>query len=119
MCDTSVAVGSATADGSVIFAKNSDRPANECQPLRYYPRTEHPAGAAVRCTHRAIPQARETFALIGSQPSWIWGFEIGVNEHGVTIGNEAVYGREGYEDNGLLGTDFIRLGFTMLKYDRV
>jgi len=110
MCDTSVALGSATADGSVIFAKNSDRPANECQPLRYYPRAEHSAGALVRCTHREIPQARETWALIGSQPSWMWGFEIGVNEHGVTIGNEAVYGREGYEDTGFLGMDYIRLG---------
>ena len=45
MCDTSVATGSATLDGSVIFAKNSDRKANECQPLRYYPRQQHPADA--------------------------------------------------------------------------
>jgi len=28
----------------------------------------------------------------------------------VTIGNEAVYGREGYEDTGFLGMDYIRLG---------
>jgi len=110
MCDTSVAIGSATADGSVIFAKNSDRKANESQPLRFYPRAEHAIGSRLRCTHREIPEARETWALIGSQPSWIWGFEIGVNEHGVAIGNEAVYGREGYEEDGLLGMDFIRLG---------
>ncbi|MGH2461831.1 MAG: C69 family dipeptidase [Chloroflexota bacterium] len=110
MCDTSVVTGSATADGSVIFAKNSDRKANECQPLCYYPRREYPADAQVQCTHRAIPQARETFALIGSRPYWIWGFEIGVNEHGVAIGNEAVYGRDGYEDTGLLGMDYLRLG---------
>ncbi len=110
MCDTSVATGSATADGSVIFAKNSDRKANECQPLRSYPRGEYPANSRVRCTHREIPQARETWALVGSQPYWMWGFEIGVNEHGVAIGNEAVYGREGYEETGLLGMDYLRLG---------
>ena len=110
MCDTSVVVGSATVDGSVIFAKNSDRPANECQPLRYYPRQSYPAKSQVRCTHREIPQAGETLAVLGSQPWWMWGFEIGVNELGVAIGNEAVYGREGYADDGLLGMDLIRLG---------
>ncbi len=110
MCDTSVAVGTSTADGSVIFAKNSDRPANECQPLRYYPAATFSAGASVRCTHRAIPQARETLAVVGSQPWWMWGFEMGVNERGVAIGNEAVYGRDGYAEDGLLGMDLLRLG---------
>ena len=108
VCDTSVVVGSASADGSVIFAKNSDRPANECQPLRYYPRQSYPARARVRCTHREIPQTSETLAVLGSQPWWMWGFEIGVNEAGVAIGNEAVYGREGYADDGLLGMEIGR-----------
>ncbi len=110
MCDTSVVVGSASVDGSVIFAKNSDRPANECQPLRYYPRQRYPTNARVRCTHREIPQARETLAILGSQPWWMWGFEIGVNECGVAIGNEAVHGRDGHVANGLLGMDLLRLG---------
>lgn len=110
MCDTSVALGNATADGSVIFAKNSDRKANECQPLGYYPRREHPPGSRVACTHREIPQARETFAVLGSRPYWMWGFEIGVNEHGVAMGNEAVHGRAGHVANGLLGMDLLRLG---------
>jgi secernin len=110
MCDTSVAVGAATADGSVIFAKNSDRPANECQPLDYYPRQTYPAGSRLRCTHREIPQVAETLAVIGSRPYWIWGFEIGVNECGVAIGNEAVYGRGGFDDDGLIGMDYVRLG---------
>lgn len=110
MCDTSVALGSATTDGSVIFAKNSDRKANECQPLCFYPRREYAPGSRVACTHRAIPQARETFAVLGSRPYWMWGFEIGVNEHGVAIGNEAVHGRAGHVASGLLGMDLLRLG---------
>ena len=44
-CDTSVALGAATFDGSVIFAKNSDRAANECQPLFHVPRQQHASGA--------------------------------------------------------------------------
>jgi secernin len=110
VCDTSVATSPATADGSVIFAKNSDRKANECQPLCYYPRQKHPAGSVVRCTHREIPQARETYGVLGSRPYWMWGFEIGVNEFGVAAGNEAVYGREGHDEEGLLGMDYLRLG---------
>ena len=33
MCDTFIALGSATLNGEVIFGKNSDRPYNEKQPI--------------------------------------------------------------------------------------
>lgn len=109
-CDTSVVLGPATFDGSVIFAKNSDRAANECQPLFHAPRRQHPAGAIAQCQYIAIPQAEETWEVIGSRPYWLWGFEMGVNEWGVTIGNEAVLSREPYEKAGLIGMDLVRLG---------
>ncbi len=109
-CDTSVVVGAATFDGSVIFAKNSDRSANECQPLFHAPRQQHPVGATARCQYIAIPQTDETWEVIGSRPYWLWGFEMGVNEWGVTIGNEAVLSREPYEEAGLIGMDLVRLG---------
>ena len=38
MCDTLVAIGNATDDGSVIFGKNSDRPPKEAQVVRHFPR---------------------------------------------------------------------------------
>jgi dipeptidase len=109
-CDTSVVLGSLTADGSVIFAKNSDRPPNECQPLHHSPRRPHPAGATVSCQYIEIPQVAETWEVIGSRPYWLWGFEIGVNEWGVTIGNEAVHTREPFEERALIGMDLVRLG---------
>ena len=37
-CDTWVALGNSTKDGSVIIGKNSDRPTLEAQPLVYFPR---------------------------------------------------------------------------------
>lgn len=109
-CDTSVVVGADSFDGSVIFAKNSDRAANECQPLFHAPRKQHPSGATVQCQYIAIPEAEETWEVLGSRPYWLWGFEIGVNEWGVTIGNEAVHSREPYEDAALIGMDLVRLG---------
>jgi hypothetical protein len=42
-CDTWVALPDATADGSVILAKNSDRPPMEAQPLVYRNREKYGA----------------------------------------------------------------------------
>ena len=108
MCDTMAAV---TADG-VLFAKNSDRDVNEAQVLRWYPAQQHAPGTELRCTWTSIPQAERTNAVLLSQPWWMWGAEIGANEHGVMIGNEAVFTRRtgaGDEEHPLLGMDLLRL----------
>lgn len=109
-CDTSVALGAATADGATIFAKNSDRSANECQALQHRARRRHHPGALVHCQYLAIPQVAETWEVIGSRPYWLWGYEMGVNEWGVAIGNEAVLSREPYDEPALIGMDLVRLG---------
>lgn len=67
-CDSLVALAAATADGAVLFAKNSDRPAAEPQPLVQEPARRHPAGARLACTYIDIPQVGETARLIGSKP---------------------------------------------------
>ena len=110
MCDTMVALGNATVDGRVFFAKNSDREPNEAQGLVTVPRRLHKPGEILRCTYGEVPQVRETYAVLLSQPFWMWGAEMGINEHGVTIGNEAVFTKEPYDKKGgLLGMDLIRL----------
>jgi len=110
MCDTMVVLGNATADGSVLFAKNSDREPNEAHEVILIPAAEHPAGSRVKCTYIEIPQVSHTYAVLLARPFWIWGAEMGTNQHGVVIGNEAVFTRVPHpKENGLIGMDFIRL----------
>lgn len=108
MCDTLVSL----APDGVLFAKNSDRDPNEAQVLRWYPAQEHPAGSVLRCTWSEIPQVAQTSAVVLSQPWWMWGAEMGANEHGVVIGNEAVFtrgARTAGAEAPLLGMDLVRL----------
>ncbi|NMJ39862.1 peptidase U34 [Roseomonas sp. JC162] len=111
MCDTMVALPPATAAGGVLFAKNSDRERNEAQAVEWHPRARHASGTRLRCTYIEIPQAAETHAVLLSRPFWCWGAEMGANEHGVVIGNEAVFGTVPPSRRAaLIGMDLLRLG---------
>ena len=109
-CDTLVAFTGPPERRRAIFAKNSDRPRLECQPLAQIPAADHEPGSAVECQYITIPQVPRTLAVLGSRPWWLWGFEHGVNEAGVAIGNEAVYTHDPVPQSGLLGMDLVRLG---------
>ena len=110
-CDTIVINSRYSEYGQNILAKNSDRPTGEPQPLCFYEAKEYPEGAILRTTYLDIPQVRKTYAVVGSRPYWIWGFEMGYNEKGLIIGNEAEWSRmEAEAEDGLLGMDLLRLG---------
>src|SRR5205823_6568184 len=51
-------------------------------------------------------------AFLGSRPTWLWGVEHGVNDHGVAIGNEKIWtvDRPREQPPALLGMDLVRLG---------
>jgi len=115
MCDTLVALGNSTKEGHVIFGKNSDRPSSEAQLITYSPAMRHSKEKMVNCTYITIPQVSETNAVLMSQPFWMFGCEIGCNEHGVVIGNEAVHTKEPLRSSGLLGMDLLRLGLERAK----
>ena len=110
MCDTFVALPPSTADGSIIFGKNSDREPNEAQALEYYPAQTYSEGDMLRCTYIKIPQVRETHAVLLNRPFWMWGAEMGANDKGVVIGNEAVWTKMPLtRKGGLTGMDLLRL----------
>ena len=104
MCDT---LGRLLSHGAV-FAKNSDRSPNEVQVTEFYP-ARHGLTGEVACTYLSIPQVSDTYAVLLSRPIWMWGAEIGVNEFGLCIGNEAVFTKGAYGKTGLTGMDLLRL----------
>lgn len=104
MCDT---IGILLPAGA-LFAKNSDRSPNEPQVVELYPASS-PTERSVRATYIEVEQAQETHALLLSRPTWGWGGEIGVNDCGVCIGNEAVFTKGSYQKSGLTGMDLLRL----------
>jgi secernin len=105
MCDTLCVV----RPGTTLFAKNSDRPPSEVQLIESHSARE--PGGTLRTTHIEMPDSG-AYAVLGSRPEWMWGFEHGVNEHRVAIGNEKVFTTldPNKQPPGLTGMDLVRLG---------
>ena len=92
MCDTMCATPQYTG-GDMLFAKNSDRSPNEPHLVVRVPAADHPAGSTVKLTYITMTKAAHTLEAVLCKPSWIWGAEMGVNEAGLAVGNEAVFTR--------------------------
>lgn len=117
MCDTIVALPSATKDGRMLFAKNSDRSPNEPHVVVRYPAKDYDLdkNPNVKLTYITIPQVQHTYEVVLMKPSWIWGAEMGFNEYGLNIGNEAVFTKEKKGKDSLIGMDMLRLALERTK----
>jgi secernin len=106
MCDTICAPG----PQGMVFAKNSDRPPGEIQIAWPFGRRAS-AGCTLRTQYLSIGDTGAHAALL-SCPTWLWGAEHGVNEHGVAIGNERVSTTHDAASAppALIGMDMVRLG---------
>ena len=110
-CDTMVALPNTTKSRQTLFAKNSDRPREECQPLVYRDRQSHRGGEVTRCQFVELPQVTTTYRHVGSRPYWCWGYEHGFNEYQVVIGNEGLISKTPeFEEPKLVGMEIVRLG---------
>jgi secernin len=105
MCDTLSVVG----PERTLFAKNSDRPVTEAQVVERF--GARSAAGPLATQYLTIDDA-DAFALTGSRPTWLWGFEHGVNEHRLAIGNEKIWTVDDPHavPAALLGMDLVRLG---------
>jgi hypothetical protein len=101
VCDTFAAVGPSGA----VFAKNSDRVPGETQVVKWHAR--RPPGS-VRTQYLELPDPGAHGAVL-SRPTWLWGAEHGVNEHGLAVGNERVWSRDLVRPAALTGMDLVRL----------
>ena len=106
MCDTQVL----RKGGLTFFAKNSDREPGEPQFVARLPPAHGDPAPTIRATHVVIPQTANRHGVLLSVPYGIWGAEMGVNDRGVVIGNEAVFTNVHDPTPGLLGMDLVRLG---------
>ena len=61
-CDTFVALPPVTANGCVVFGKNSDRPDDEVQEVVFFPAAEHGAGTQLQV--RFLGNMEETSLVI-------------------------------------------------------
>ncbi len=116
MCDILIVGPAYTKDGIFIFAKNSDRDPNEAQIIELIEGREF-QGDGIKLTYvkieisklSTLKNANRTNTVLLSRPWWIWGAEMGANEHGVVIGNTAVFTKRVNKKHGILGMDMIRL----------
>jgi len=97
MCDTIYAGPAAAGFRRAWFAKNSDRNPAEPQALCIVPR-----------------DAKGSLSFVLSRPTWMRGGEMGVNERGVAIGNEAVFPRIKPKKDGVLGMVILREALSRL-----
>lgn len=111
MCDSLVALKPATFIQSVIYGKSADCEVNEANALVRIPRRRHGKGEMVRTTHLMIPQSELTYEIILTKACWTYGCEIGVNEFGLVMGEEAVYTKEDGSEStdGIIGPDLARI----------
>jgi secernin len=115
MCDVLVAMNDSTRRKKIVFGKNSDRPAGECQVLHYSPGRSSSADGRIECSYLTVPDDVNAQATLGCRPYWCWGYETGMNENGVIGGNAAIFTRSFHDiDNrknpGLTGMDLLRFG---------
>jgi secernin len=108
-CDMVVALGPATGDGHTLFGHNSDRPPGHAPVLQRIPGRSFALGETVKTQCLAIPQVRQTYTVLGVQPTGSWGLDHGINSQRVAMGRAALHTRLRCEGPALLGTDLVRL----------
>ena len=132
MCDTFVrnagiqAASAGRESSAALFGKNSDRHPAEPQMLcvgkadlnKWEGESDQAldkyTDGPLQALRKVYDQYEHPYSALISKPVWMWGGEMGLNERGVAIGNEAVFSRWRSRrrrdlNEGLLGMDLLRL----------
>ena len=93
------------------FGKNSDREPSEPQRVEYVAPCVNDPAPQLSVTYLTIDQIARRHGYLMGRPAWMWGAEMGVNDQGVAIGNEAIFtATASSQPTALLGMDLVRLG---------
>ena len=107
--DMVVALKQASANGATLFGLNHHAAVDQRHAVRWVPGQMHIPGEISLSATLKVPQARQTYAVLGIQPIGEWGFTHGVNEHKVTAGVTQWRSRLPVEQAALSGHDLVRL----------
>lgn len=110
--DMVVALGPATVGGVTLVGVNLHGPGTARPTLRRYPGRHCSPDETVQLTDVRLPQARQIYTVLGSQPPGEWGFRHGFNEQHVFVGCGAWQSKLGEAEGpvgGLHGPDLVRL----------
>ncbi len=107
--DMVVALPRATAEGQTLFGHNCNRPAGESLGLVREPGRAFAPGESLPLGGAVLPQVRHTCTVLACRRAGRWGYDHGVNEHGLAVGLTTIRTRLAGEHPGLRGTDLVRL----------
>ncbi len=107
--DLIVALGRATVGAATLFGANHYARTDRRQRLRQLAGGNHPPDEPVRTSYLRLPQARQTYTVLGQQPDGAWGLTHGINENQVAVGVTGWHSRLSGVGGGLTGTDLVRL----------
>lgn len=107
--DMIVALKEASANQTTLLGLNSYADARQSHRVQIVPAMLHDPGDVTRTATAAVPEARQTFAVLGLQPLDTWGFLHGVNENHVAIGVTSWKSRRPCGPGALSGPDLVRL----------
>ncbi len=108
-CDMVVVPGWDAVDGHTLFGHNAGRPVGEVQVVRHEAGRCHVPGEKLKLSGCELLQAAHTYTVLGSQPAGLWGYNHGVNEHGVAAGASLIHSKLGCDHPGLSGQEVVRL----------
>jgi hypothetical protein len=107
--DMVVALKDASANETTLVGLNHHALPAQRHSVQLVPGHFHEPGQIVPIANLALPQARQTYTVLGLQAQGEWGFEYGVNEHRVSVGATAWHSRIKDRPASLTGADLVRL----------
>src|SRR5260370_30021928 len=104
-----VALAGATVDGQTRFGDTGGREAGAGPAVCRTPGRGCAPDEKIRTSLLELPQARQTYTVLGCQPEGCWGYECGINEHQVGVGCAPLPTTMKCDGPTLRGSDLIRL----------